>query len=154
MSQIKEIISKRLGIVGLAPEHIEKLIDLAEITEVKANQIVFHEGDKASKLYLILDGKVALNTFLSGQSKVGKKTIETLGKDEWLGWSWLFSPYRWHFEAATLEDSTMLIFNGDELRKYMDDHPDFGYPILKHLSQMIIQRLQHTRLQILDVYGH
>ena len=40
-------------------------------------------------------------------------TIETIEAGEVLGWSWLFPPYRWHFDARALAPVRATAFDGD-----------------------------------------
>ena len=70
-----------------------------------------------------------------------------------LGWSWLFAPYRWHFDARALDRRPR-----DRLRRRLparkcDDDPALGYELMSRFAQVLIERLQWTRLRLLDVYG-
>ncbi len=63
-----------------------------------------------------------------------------------------FPPYRWHFSAKALEVTRAIALDGVCLRnKCVEDH-DLGYELMSRIAQTIIQRLQATRLQLLDVY--
>ena len=66
-----------------------------------------------------------------------------------LGWSWLFPPYYWHFDARALEPTTAIFFYGTRLREQCEQDHDFGYEIMKRMTQVVIQRLQATRKQLL-----
>ena len=50
----------------------------------------------ADTFYVLRHGSVALETFVPTRGPV---VIETIEAGEVLGWSWLFAPYRWHFDA-------------------------------------------------------
>ncbi|MCC6792080.1 MAG: Crp/Fnr family transcriptional regulator, partial [Thermomicrobiales bacterium] len=76
-------------------------------------------------------------------------TIQTLGPGDILGWSWLFPPYRWHFDARVLTPTSTLEFNGACLRQQCDDDPALGYDIMKRVAQTMIERLQASRLQLM-----
>ena len=77
----------------------------------------------------------------------------TLEKDSVLGWSWLFPPYRWQFNARAKTDIHAIAVEGACLRaKCFNDH-EFGYDILQRFSQILAERLQSTRLQLMDVYS-
>ena len=115
-----------------------------------ADDWIFQEGEEASQFYLIRHGKVALKAFVPGRGEV---TIQTIEEGEVLGWSWLFPPYRWHFGARALELTRAIAFDGACLRMKAEADHDLGYELLKRFSQTIIERLQATRLQLLDVYG-
>jgi CRP-like cAMP-binding protein len=70
-----------------------------------------------------------------------------------LGWSWLFPPYRWHFDARALELTRAIALDGKCLREKCEEDHDLGYELVKRVAQIIMERLQATRLQLLDVYG-
>jgi CRP/FNR family cyclic AMP-dependent transcriptional regulator len=70
-----------------------------------------------------------------------------------LGWSWLFEPYRWHFDALAQTDVTAVAFDALCLRGKCDSNHDLGYEMVKRFSQVIMDRLQATRLALLDLYS-
>jgi hypothetical protein len=76
-----------------------------------------------------------------------------MGGGDVLGWSWLFPPYRWHFSVKALELMRAIAFDGACLRMKAEADHDLGYELLKRFAQTIIERLQVTRLQLLDVYS-
>ena len=80
-------------------------------------------------------------------------TIQTLGEDEIVGASWLVAPYRWGFDAKALELTRAISMDAACLRGKCEDDHDLGYEMMKRFTPVLIQRLQATRLQILDVYG-
>jgi hypothetical protein len=70
-----------------------------------------------------------------------------------LGWSWLFPPYRWRFQARTRKTTRALAFDGKSLRAKCEEDHDLGYELLKRFSRVLTERLEATRVQLLDVYG-
>ena len=70
-----------------------------------------------------------------------------------LGWSWLFPPYRWQFDARATAETSAIALDGACLRGKCDDDSALGYRLMQRFAQLIQQRLQQTRLQLLDVYG-
>jgi CRP-like cAMP-binding protein len=83
----------------------------------------------------------------------GDLRIQTVGPGEILGWSWLISPYRWHFTGVVVLETRAIALDGECLRNKCERDPHFGYEMLKRLSQVMERRLEATRLQLLDVYG-
>jgi CRP-like cAMP-binding protein len=129
---------------------LEIIAGCASNVRFDAGGWIFQEGEDASRFYLIRHGKVALKAFVPGRGEV---TIQTIGEGDVLGWSWLFPPYRWHFGAQALELTRAIAFDGACLRMKAEADHDLGYELLKRFAQTIIERLQATRLQMLDVYG-
>ena len=68
---------------GFAAEHIDKLAAMASEVRFGKGALIFREGDESSFFYLLLAGKVALETNAPGRIV----RIVTLGPGEELGWS-------------------------------------------------------------------
>ncbi len=113
-------------------------------------ELIFREGDPANRFYLIHKGKVALESYVRERGTV---LIQNIGSGDLLGWSWLFPPYYWHFDARAVEPVEAVFFYGTPLRDECEADHDFGYELLKRMTEVIIKRLQGTRRQLLDSYG-
>ena len=72
----------------------------------------------------------------------GSLTIETIEPGEVVGWSWLFPPYRWHFDARAVSPVRATGFDGACLRGKCDDDPALGYDLMRRFAQVFIDRLQ------------
>ena len=83
----------------------------------------------------------------------GPAVVQTVGEGDILGWSWLTFPYRWHFDARALRPTRALSFDGKCLREKCEEDHDLGYEILKRFANVVTERLEATRLQLLDIYG-
>jgi CRP-like cAMP-binding protein len=111
---------------------------------------LFAEQGVADRFWLIEDGGVALDMRVPGR---GDQVVETLAGGTVLGWSWLHPPYRWHFGAVARETTTTIVFDAASVRRHCDTDPAFGYAILRCFTPVITQRLQATRLRMLDLYA-
>jgi CRP/FNR family transcriptional regulator, cyclic AMP receptor protein len=80
--------------------------------------------------------------------------IETLNAGDPVGWSWLSAPYRWQLDARALEPCELLGFDGVCLRGKCETDHNLGYELMRRFAENLVDRLQATRLQLLDVYGH
>jgi CRP-like cAMP-binding protein len=80
--------------------------------------------------------------------------IATVGPGETLGYSWLFEPYRWQFDARAREPVAALAFDAVCLRSKCDAYHELGYELMRRFAAGMLRRLQATRLQLVDVYGH
>lgn len=135
---------------GLADDRLDLLAGCATNVHFDAGAHLFREGDEAETFYVIRHGEVAIETFVPARGPV---TIETIGAGEALGWSWLFAPYRWHFDACALSPVRATGFDGACLRRKCEADPALGYEVMSRFAQLLIERLQWTRLRLLDVYG-
>ena len=133
---------------GLSKQQLELLSNNAMEVEFPAGKMVFNEGLEAHRFYIILEGEVALE---SPASKRGTRPelIETIKAGDVLGWSWLFPPYRWHFDARAVKPTKAIIFFVTTLREVCESDHSLGYEFMKRVSKVVIKRLQSTRLRLL-----
>ena len=123
---------------GLGAAHMKTLADCAMRIKFSAGESIFRQGEIANRFYVIHQGKVVL------EAHENAVPIETLGKGEVLGWSWLFPPYTLHFAARAIEPTNAIFFYGTWLRERCETDHDFGYELIKRFSAVMIDRLQCT----------
>ncbi len=133
-------------VAGIKPAHLKKLVDAAMFKQFERDEVVFREGDPANRFYLICHGKIALESKRNDESA---PLVQFLGEDEVLGWSWLFPPYYWHFDARAVEPTSAIFFYGTRLREQCEHDPEFGYDLMKRVAAIVINRLQSARLELL-----
>ncbi len=132
-------------------EHLELIAGCATNRGFAAGEYLAREGDRAEAFYVIRHGSVALETFVP---QGGSLVIETLHEHDLVGWSWLFAPFRTEFDIRAVGVTRTIAFDGACLRGKLEDDPVLGYALMKRFAQVIIERLQATRLRLIDVYGH
>ena len=147
-SSLAEAIAAHRFVAKMKPEHLSRLVDVAMFKQFKVDEIIFREGDRANRFYLICQGKIALETSRDNEAA---PLIQMLCEDEVLGWAWLFPPYYWHFTARAVEPAKAIFFYGTRLREECDDDPAFGYDLMKRVAAVVIKRLQISRAQSLQL---
>ena len=131
------------------PRHIEKLASLAREVRFERDQILFREGDDCSEFYLIVTGLIALEIAAPGHTF----RVHTLFAGDELGWSALLMGRGKHFQARTLERVDALAFEASELLAACHEDTLFGFTLMQRLLGVVAERLQATRLQLLDMYS-
>jgi CRP/FNR family cyclic AMP-dependent transcriptional regulator len=134
----------------LDPAHLRLLVSCATNMRFETGAYLFHAGHEANQFFLIREGRVALELAAPGGAPL---VIQTLGAGEVLGWSWLIPPYRWMFDAIAVAPTLAVGLDGQCLRGKCEEDHHLGYELLKRFAHIMEQRLQATRLQLLDVYG-
>lgn len=135
---------------GLEQPVLDLLAERAHEVRFDEGAQIFRRGEPADRFFLLRRGTVALEAYVpAGHAFL----IETLEAGEVLGWSWLFPPYRWHFDARALTPVTALAFEAPELRSLCHDDPGIACSLMRRFTQIVIERLQWTRLRLIDVYG-
>jgi CRP/FNR family cyclic AMP-dependent transcriptional regulator len=136
-------------VAGFEPRHVERLAELAKEVRFDRDQLLFREGDECSEFYMIVTGLVALEIAAPGHIF----RVQTLFAGDELGWSALLMGRGKHFQARTLENVHALAFEGTELLAACHDDPQFGFSLMQRLLGVVAERLQATRLQLLDMYS-
>jgi CRP/FNR family cyclic AMP-dependent transcriptional regulator len=150
MQEIDSLLAEVPAFDGLAPAYLALIAGCAHNVHFDADEHLFREGDPADTFYVIRHGVVALDIHAPAREPV---TVETLHEGDVLGWSWLFPPYRWRFDGRTFEETSAISIDGACLRGKCEDDHELGYELMKRFAQVIVERLQSTRLRLLDVYG-
>lgn len=150
MEGLDRIVREHPFFAGLEDRFCALVSGCAKNARFEAGQYLFHEGEPADQFYLLRHGRVALEITAPGRGAV---TFQTLREGEIVGVSWLIPPYRWTYDAKALELTRALAMDAACLREKCEVDHDLGYDMMKRFMPVLIQRLQATRLQILDVYG-
>jgi CRP-like cAMP-binding protein len=149
METLEPVLARHPFLKELELRHLKTLVGCASNVRFNAGQILFHEGEEANQFYMIRQGKVALELLTSERGPI---SVQTVGEGDVLGWSWLIPPYRWRFGARAVELTRAIALDGKCLRKKSEEDHDLGYELLRRFSGIIVERLEATRLQLLDVY--
>ncbi len=143
-------LGDRAFFLGMETDHLSTLEDASGEVCFAAGSTIFREGGAADAWYLLTDGVVILEVDIPGR---GPHTLQTLHPGDILGWSWLFPPYRWSFDAYARTDVEAIRFDGAALRAAAKLTPAFGYELMRRFAEVLVQRMQAARLQVLDIYG-
>lgn len=133
---------------GLQLAHLQALADCAMQTSFAAGETLFCERDPANRFYVITGGSVALESHPNRGEPI---RILTLGAGDALGWSWLFPPYRWHFDARALEPVNAIFFYATRLSEHCETDPELGYALVMRMAEVMMHRLQATQHLLFEI---
>lgn len=135
---------------GLSAKDLETLAGCIEgRSQWGPGEQILRRGDPADECHLVVDGTIAIEIRPPGRTPT---TIQTLHGGDLLGWSWLFEPYRWTFDARASAESTAITLDAAALRQAIEGDCAFGLVLMRRVTRAIVNRLEATRLQVLDVY--
>ena len=149
MKALSALIAEQPFLEGLPSEYLPYFNQCASKVHFRAHQRIFEIGHDATRFYLILSGEVAVETaYIAGK---GVDTVQTLHHGEALGWSWLYPPYAWQFNARAATDVEAIAFDAERLRQLASEHKDFGYLLAIRMGYVLAERLQNTRARLLNL---
>jgi CRP-like cAMP-binding protein len=146
---VQEIILAHPFFKCINPRYVHLLTDCASFVRFGVGHDIFREGQDADHFYLLHKGRVSLDTFVP---RVGSTTIQTIGPGEALGWSWLYPPHRWQFNARVVDPVEAVAFGAVSLREKAEENHDFGYDLAMRVGRVMLARLQATRRRLVEFY--
>ncbi|HET8593001.1 MAG TPA: cyclic nucleotide-binding domain-containing protein [Solirubrobacterales bacterium] len=151
MQTIDQLLAEAPAFEGMSEAHLRLIAGCAQNRVFEDGEYLMRQGDAADTFYVIRYGRVALELFVPQRGAV---TIETIDDGDLLGWSWLVSPFRVEMDARAFGTVHTVAFDATCLRDKSDTDPVLGYELMRRFIPVIVERLQATRVRLLDVYGH
>lgn len=150
MQTIAELLGKHPFFAGLGADAMELVAGCAVNVHFAEGDYIFAAGAPASRFYVIRHGRVALDIYSPGR---GRLVIDTMDAGEVLGWSWLVPPYQYFADARAVTPVSATALDGACLRGKCEADAELGYQLLKRVTAVMYQRLQSSRIRLLDLYG-
>jgi len=151
MENLEQILTKHPFLAGMDAKYIKLLVSCASNVTFNDGDYLCREGKPADSFFIIRHGRISIETFIP---QGGSAVIQSIEEGNILGWSWLVPPYRWHFDARAIGLTRAIALDGKCLREKCAEDHDLGYEIMKRFALIIAERLESTRLQLLDFYGN
>jgi CRP-like cAMP-binding protein len=153
VDRIIEPMAERVALhpflAGMNHTQLAFLTDCAMPVHFKKGQVIFRQGEMANRFYLIETGKVILE---SGGGEGEPVVVDTVTAGDLLGWSWMFAPYAWRFDARAAEATNAIFFYGTILREYCERDHSLGYELLKRMAVVMNRRMQAARDKMVAVH--
>ena len=150
-TSIADLLLGHPVLAGLPADIVAEVAGCARNMAFPSGDLLLAEGGAAHIWYLVRRGRVAIEVHAPGRGPI---PIETVGPGAVVGWSWLFPPYRWHFDARAIEDVGAVALDGACLRAKAERDPALGYALVSRVAAVLLERLQATRVRLLDLYGN
>jgi CRP/FNR family transcriptional regulator, cyclic AMP receptor protein len=112
------------------PAQFDQLMNIAELVDFEPNEVIHREGDESDEVL----------------------RVETVGPGGEFGWSSMLQGAGRYFQSRALDGVQALAFNAADLRQMCEEDPRFGYALMTRLLAVVAERLQATRLQIVDMH--
>ncbi len=124
----------------------------AQNARFDAGDLLFREGERSGRLLRCsATGRVALEIYVPGRGAGDRRDARATASC-WAGRG-CSRPTAGTSTRASSSRSRAIAFDGACLRGKCEADHDLGYELMKRFAPVIIERLQATRLRLLDVYG-
>lgn len=137
---------------GQSEVMLKKIAMLGSEIIVDEDDWIFEQDQSADHFYIIREGGVSLTMNYPGSDGTEQSEgMSSLGAGEIIGWSALQGPKTYVFGAQAVEETTLIRFQGGKLMQLFGVDPEYGYPFIKHISEVIGERLEFKCIQLLSL---
>jgi CRP/FNR family transcriptional regulator len=133
---------------GLSYQTLQRLDECFETVSFPKGSIIFDQGDRADRLYVVVSGRVAIQFNPEDGETL---TVTEIENDGVFGWSSALGRRCYTSCAICLEDCEALSVEGDTLRELCEAHPETGVIILERLAEVIAERLKNTHKHVVEI---
>ncbi len=131
---------------GLPDEQLNQFVDHCREIEYRQNDKLFEEGEDASCLWMVKEGRVDLRFDLPDRPTSTKNTISSVPEYKTFGWSSLVAPHKYRLSAYCATNScTVVQVDRQALLDIFEQDSSTGYLVMSNLVEIIGQRFR--RLQ-------
>ena len=151
IKRIRQLLGESPFFNGMSADDLDTMAGCGRLVRFKAGDFLLHGGEKADNFYLIREGIVSIESYVPAAGSVVVARVEAGGVT---GFSWLFAPHRNNFDSLALTNVSAIALNGECLRGKAEADHELGYQLMKRFAQLMLERLQEARVQMLDVYAN
>jgi CRP-like cAMP-binding protein len=135
----------------ISSDHLQRIAEISHLRHVRAGEVLFREGDNEDYLYIVVEGRVALDIFIPHRGRVRIYTVEP---QDVFGWSSVTPVIRRRTAGAVaVVDGLVIAIHSEKLRAACDEDHDLGYIVMRRLTNIVASRLLVTRLQLIDMFA-
>jgi CRP-like cAMP-binding protein len=133
----------------LNSENLQRLTSIADVRSYQTDEVLFSEGEQHGNLYIVIEGKVQIESFVPGYGSLPIFTAESL---DVVGWSSLTPVVRQKTGTARVtETAKLLVFDAEQLMELCEEDCDLGFLIMRRLANIVASRLLTHRLHLLEL---
>jgi len=150
LTAIKSILGRSELFGHLKDEHLERLCGLCRPFSCPAGAVVFREGEDATEVYVLDDGRIALDIDVPvvPAGPAAPAAVDMVGPADCVGWSSFVEPRTYRATARCVNPASGVVLGARELGEAMSDDTTMGYEVMGRLAQTVADYLGHTRLRL------
>ena len=133
---------------GLSAAEMKLLATFSSEERFREGSMIFREGERGDKLYIVLDGRVRISKFIPG---VGEEALTVLDRGDFFGEMALIDDKPRSADAKAHEqDATVLSIDRATLNEILSMDPHASLQFLNLLCRMISRRLREINDKIVQ----
>ena len=135
----------------LRPVQVMQLSQAAEPVCFNAGETVYRQGEKATYMYVVISGKIAL---LSPGEDAPNVLVNELGEGKLFGVCVCVGVDSYTVTAQCVEDAWLLRIKTDALKKLMEDDFEVGYALQTQIAKIYFRRYVNSTRRLSAIVSH
>ena len=141
---------------------IDQLRVLATISgevEYGKNEHIVHQGEHGNTLYVVAQGKVAIQSATTSGHRTSIRRLATLGPREYFGEMSIFDSQPYGSDVVTIEPTILLQVRQEPMLNLIELQPDLSLSLLRvfslrlrHFMQMAEESKESKSKELTDIY--
>lgn len=137
---------------SISDEHFSKIASIAKIVTIDRDELLFKQGDKQEYLYVLTEGRVAVELYSPVRGYLRVFTAEPM---DVVGFSSVTPVVRQRTASArAVLDSRLVALDSVGLNQLCEDDHELGYIVMRRLANVAASRVMICRLQLVDLFNH
>lgn len=155
-----ELLRRHPFFADLGSEQVASLAQLADEARVEPGGYIFYEGVPLNRLYLVLEGRVAITLSQPAVcsrviipppgARTREVTVSIVDVGDLFAWSALVPPFKATSNARAISRCRLLALRAAELRQLFELDPRFGYEVMVRVAQVARDRIQDLHYESLS----
>jgi CRP-like cAMP-binding protein len=143
---------KQIVMMGyLTDEMLDKLIPITDLLSFDENEIIFRQGDKSGRLYMVKHGKVLLEQKITDKITV---SISAVKPGYTFGWSAMLDEETYTSRAITVEPSELFSLREKKIKALFEQDHSLGYIMSQRLLVVLKKRYDIRTEQFIKTIKH
>ncbi|MEN8199330.1 MAG: cyclic nucleotide-binding domain-containing protein [Thermodesulfobacteriota bacterium] len=148
MSERRQLLKKNELLASLDDAILDEFTDSAREQQFAKGDILTAELVHGDEIYLILEGEISIGIELAGGDSDSHQLTE--GAGQFVGLIHFLEETPSHATEIAVTDVKVLAWKASDWRDICERHPKAGYRIAVGISKMLVQRMLHFNMHMLD----
>ena len=136
----------------LSGDQLTGIAVICSDTVVVEGTLLFSQGRRANRLYIVADGLIALQmaTRVPHATESRRTTVAICGRGEVVGWSAMVDPFRYAVTAMAWEQCRLIAIDAHLLRRALNANHAAGFCVMQSLSEVMSRRVRQITMALVS----
>ena len=135
----------------LSDEMLDKLSPIIDLLHFDKRELIFRQGEKSQRFYMLKEGKVILEQKITDKIAVSVSAIKPGNS---FGWSAMLDGEEYSLDAVCAEPCKVFTFRDEKLKALFEEDHSLGFIMSQRLLHIIKKRYDIRTEQFIKTLRH